>query len=68
MTVEATDKGFNGCVVKTLTKSGAVFKDGKIKVGDYIMSINNESMRRITNAQARVILRRMSLMNNTDIR
>ena len=66
--VEATEKGVNGCVVKTLTKSGAIYKDGNIQVGDYIMSINNESMRRITNTQARVILRRASLMGSTDIR
>ena len=66
--VEATEKGINGCVVKTLTKSGAIYKDGNIQVGDYIMSINNESMRRITNTQARVILRRASLMGSTDIR
>ncbi|XP_052777206.1 multiple PDZ domain protein-like isoform X3 [Mya arenaria] len=67
MTVESTDKGINGCMVKALTKTGAVYKDGQIQVGDYIMSINNESMRRITNTQARVILRRASLMGSTDI-
>ncbi|XP_053394209.1 multiple PDZ domain protein-like isoform X3 [Mercenaria mercenaria] len=67
MTVEATDKGINGCVVKSLTKTGAIYKDGRIQVGDYIMAINNESMRRITNTQARVILRRASLMGSADI-
>jgi len=68
MTVEASDKGINGCVVKTLQKVGAIYKDGRIQVGDYIMSINNESMRRITNTQARVILRRASMVVSTDIR
>ena len=66
--VEATEKGVNGCIVKSLTKSGAIYKDGNIQIGDHIMSINNESMRRITNTQARVILRRASLMGSTDIR
>ncbi|KAL5021229.1 hypothetical protein ScPMuIL_000384 [Solemya velum] len=62
--VEAVDKGVNGCVVKSLIKHGAVSKDGNIQVGDFVMSVNNESMRRITNAQARAILRRASLLGN----
>lgn len=66
--MEATDKGINGCIVKVLKKDGAVYQDGRIQVGDYIMSINNESMRRITNTQARLILRRASMMTSTDIR
>lgn len=66
MTVESVDKGINGCVVKSITV-GAVGKDGRIQVGDFIISVNNESMRRITNAQARAILRRASLLG-TDIR
>jgi C-terminal processing protease CtpA/Prc len=37
-------------------------KDGRIKVGDYIVSVNNESTRKITNAQARAIIRRASLL------
>ncbi|XP_061191838.1 multiple PDZ domain protein-like isoform X8 [Saccostrea echinata] len=61
LTVEAVDKGANGCMVKSLINSGAVSKDGRIKEGDYIVSVNNESMRRITNAQARAIIRRASL-------
>lgn len=64
MTLEASDKGVNGCVVKTLNKNGDVFRDGRIHVGDYIMSFNNESMRRITNAQARAILRRAAALSD----
>ncbi|KAK7495863.1 hypothetical protein BaRGS_00012853 [Batillaria attramentaria] len=63
LTVETVDKGVNGCVVKAISK-GAVSKDGRLQVGDYIVSINNESLRRITNAQARAILRRTSLLSN----
>ncbi|XP_060069918.1 multiple PDZ domain protein-like, partial [Ylistrum balloti] len=62
MTVEAVDKGINGCVVKTVLHSGAVGKDGRIQKGDYIVAINNESLRRITNAQARAIIRRATLL------
>jgi len=67
LTVETTDKGVNGCIVKTLSPNGAVAKDGRIVVGDYILTVNNESMRRISNAQARAILRRACLLG-TDIR
>ena len=65
--METVDKGVNGCVVKGITPGGAVEKDGRLQLGDYIVSINNESLRRITNAQARAILRRTSLLSN-DIR
>uniref|UniRef100_A0A8W8NXS3 Multiple PDZ domain protein n=2 Tax=Magallana gigas TaxID=29159 RepID=A0A8W8NXS3_MAGGI len=61
LTVEAVDKGANGCTVKTMTPLGAFSKDGRVQQGDYIVSINNESMRRITSAQARAIIRRASL-------
>lgn len=67
LTVEAVDKGINGCIVKSLLKGGALSKDGNIMAGDFIVSMNNETMRRITNAQARAILRRASLLS-TDIR
>ncbi|XP_014783948.1 multiple PDZ domain protein [Octopus bimaculoides] len=62
ITVDAVDKGLNGCVVKSISPDGAVSKDGRIDIGDYIVSINNENMRRITNAQSRAILRRASLL------
>ncbi|XP_056019674.1 multiple PDZ domain protein-like isoform X4 [Ostrea edulis] len=61
LTVEAVEKGANGCTVKALNPSGAVGKDGRIQLGDYVVAVNNESMRRITNAQARAIIRRASL-------
>lgn len=67
LVVETVDKGINGCVVKTLVDCEAVGKDGRIHVGDYVLSINNESLRRVTNAQARAILRRASLLG-PDIR
>lgn len=67
MTVEAIDKGVNGCAVKQIQAGGAIEKDGRIQLGDYILTINNESLRGITNAQARAILRRASLLGQ-DIR
>lgn len=62
LAVESTDKGINGCQVKSITPNSAVAKDGRVKVGDYIVSVNNESTRKITNAQARAIIRRASLL------
>ena len=64
--VESVDKGINGCLVKSMT-DGAIAKDGRIKVGDFIITVNNESMRNISNAQARAIIRRASLLG-IDIR
>lgn len=98
ITVEAVDKGVNGCMVKTIT-NGAIAQDGRIQVtiilkdpysrppccahtarcewrinrtfkhdsflsqvGDYIITVNNETLKLITNAQARAILRRASLL------
>ncbi|XP_052068702.1 multiple PDZ domain protein-like isoform X7 [Mytilus californianus] len=62
LTVESTDKGINGCHVKSIATNSAVGKDGRIKIGDYIVSVNNESTRKITNAQVRAIIRRASLL------
>ena len=67
ITVECVDTGLNGCVVKSLISSGAIVHDGRIQMGDYIVTVNNETLRRITTAQARAILRRASLVS-TDIR
>ncbi|XP_071117082.1 multiple PDZ domain protein-like isoform X2 [Haliotis cracherodii] len=65
LTVDAVDRGINGCVIKTIVDGGALAKDGRLAVGDYMVLVNNESMRRITNAQARAILRRASLLNRS---
>jgi multiple PDZ domain protein len=53
--------------VKTLVESEAVARDGRIQVGDYIVSVNTDSLRRVTNAQARAVLRKASLLT-TDVR
>ncbi|XP_022238826.1 uncharacterized protein LOC106457273 isoform X3 [Limulus polyphemus] len=66
MILEMIDRGVNGMLVKTLTKGGAVFRDGRIQVGDYLLSINSESLRNITKSQCRAILRRAELIS-TDI-
>ena len=64
LNLEAVDRGINGCIVRSITKGGAADKDGRLAVGDYIVQMNNESMRKITNAQTRAIQRRASLLSN----
>ncbi|RWS31496.1 multiple PDZ domain protein-like protein, partial [Leptotrombidium deliense] len=66
LTLELVDRGINGMVVKSLARNGAVHKDGRIQVGDFLIAINSESLRNVTNSQARAILRRAQLLT-TDI-
>ena len=42
MTVDGADRPGNGCEVKTISPLGAVGKDGRIHVGDQVVSVNNE--------------------------
>ncbi|XP_063871679.1 multiple PDZ domain protein-like isoform X4 [Scylla paramamosain] len=64
--IEVVDQGVNGVVISSLVRNGAVHKDGRLHAGDLILSVNNESMRNITNSQARAILRRTQLVS-TDV-
>ena len=62
LNLEAVDKGMNGGLVKSVAYQSAVEQDGNIKAGDFVVSINNESLRNCTNSQIRAILRRVSLI------
>ncbi|XP_067003384.2 multiple PDZ domain protein isoform X1 [Anabrus simplex] len=64
--VDSVDKGMNGMLVVAVAPGGAIAKDGRIVPGDYLLSVNNESLRKVTNSQARAILRRAQLLT-TDI-
>ncbi|XP_052570951.1 multiple PDZ domain protein isoform X8 [Peromyscus californicus insignis] len=61
MTVSA-DKDGLGVIVRSIIHGGAISRDGRIAVGDCILSINEESTINLTNAQARAMLRRHSLI------
>ena len=61
------DKGANGMLVVAVVGGGCIARDGRIVPGDYLVSVNNESLRKVTNSQARAILRRTQLLS-TDIR
>ncbi|XP_053428500.1 multiple PDZ domain protein isoform X3 [Nycticebus coucang] len=61
MTVSA-NKDSLGMIVRSIIHGGAISRDGRIAVGDCILSINEESTISLTNAQARAMLRRHSLI------
>uniref|UniRef100_A0A1I8AXU5 PDZ domain-containing protein n=1 Tax=Meloidogyne hapla TaxID=6305 RepID=A0A1I8AXU5_MELHA len=56
------DKAINGCVVKNICSKKALAKDGRIQTGDFIVKINGENLRNVTNAQARAIMKRANLI------
>jgi multiple PDZ domain protein len=56
------DKSVNGCVVKSICSKKAVGRDGRIQVGDYIVRLNTENLRNVTNSQAKAIIKRTNLI------
>ncbi|CAF3059816.1 unnamed protein product [Rotaria socialis] len=57
----SVDDGVNGCYVRSINlTSNNIY----LQPGDFILSINNENMRKISNAQARAIIRRASLIGS----
>ncbi|NXU56919.1 MPDZ protein, partial [Turnix velox] len=61
MTVSSSKDGL-GMIVRSIIHGGSISRDGRIGVGDCILSINEESATNLTNAQARAMLRRHSLI------
>nr|XP_060465740.1 multiple PDZ domain protein isoform X11 [Panthera onca] len=61
MTVSANKDGL-GMIVRSIIHGGSISRDGRIAIGDCILSINEESTISLTNAQARAMLRRHSLI------
>ncbi|NWX95904.1 MPDZ protein, partial [Nothoprocta ornata] len=61
MTVSSNKDG-SGMIVRSVIHGGSISRDGRIGVGDCILSINEESTSHLTNAQARAMLRRHSLI------
>ncbi len=55
------DEGINGCTILKIDPNTACAKDNNLKVGDYLLSVNNEQMRNLTNSSAKAILNRASL-------
>ena len=61
--LEATeDRSTNGCTVRNVVSGSAAEKDKRIKEGDFVIAVNNESLKGASTAQAKAILRRASLL------
>lgn len=60
----SVDEGMNGCCVLKIEPNSACARDGRLKCGDYLLSVNNEQMRHLSNSSARAILTRASLISN----
>ncbi|XP_063151130.1 multiple PDZ domain protein [Candoia aspera] len=61
MTVSSNKDGM-GMIVRSIIHGGSINRDGRIGVGDCILSINEEPTANLTSAQARAMLRRHSLI------
>ncbi|XP_041636091.1 multiple PDZ domain protein isoform X4 [Cheilinus undulatus] len=61
MTVSAMKDGL-GMLVRSIIHGGSISRDGRLGVGDLILAINGEPTANLTNAQARAMLRRHSLI------
>ena len=61
------DDKTNAIVVKSVSSSGAVAKDGRIRVGDRIESINGKSMIGVNSSKARHILKKASKLDELAI-
>jgi hypothetical protein len=60
------DEGINGCQVLQIDPNSACGKDKRIRVGDFLLYVNNEQMRNLSNSSAKAILNRASL-TSTDV-
>lgn len=61
MTVSSMKDG-SGMLVRSVLEGGSVNQDGRLGVGDTILAINGEPTTNLTNAKARAMLRRHSVM------
>ncbi|XP_060720249.1 multiple PDZ domain protein isoform X5 [Tachysurus vachellii] len=63
MTVSTVKDGV-GMLIRSVIHGGAISRDGRLRVGDLILAINGEATGNLTNAQARAMLRRHSLIGS----
>ena len=61
MSVSAIKDG-SGMLVRSVVQGGSVSQDGRLGVGDAILAINGEPTSNLTNARARAMLRRNSVI------
>lgn len=58
----STIKDGSGMMVHSVVQGGCVSHDGRLGVGDAILAINGEPTFNLTNAKARAMLRRHSVL------
>lgn len=61
MTVSTVKDGL-GMLIRSVIQGGSISRDGRLGVGDLILAINGEPTASLSNAQARAMLRRHSLV------
>lgn len=61
MTVSTVKDGL-GMLIRSIIQGGSISRDGRLGVGDLILAVNGEATANLTNAQARALLRRHSLI------
>ncbi|XP_037116852.1 multiple PDZ domain protein [Syngnathus acus] len=61
MTVSAMKDGL-GMLIRSVIRGGSISRDGRLGVGDLILAINGEPTAKLSNVQARAMLRRHSLV------
>ena len=52
--MDIEDGGLNGMVVRSLTRGGPLARDGRLQPGDYLVNVNNENMRGVSQNQVGV--------------
>ena len=67
MVLTLADNGTNGYVVKNLDQNGLVFQDGRIVEGDFIVALNDTSLRNTTKDQVISILQQCQNSPNNDL-
>jgi hypothetical protein len=59
--VDAEAGFFGGAVVSAVLPGGAAHRDARLTAGAELLAVNNENLRRVTQAQTNAILRRAAL-------
>jgi multiple PDZ domain protein len=60
--VDIEEGGVNGLVVRSLTRGGTLARDGRVQPGDYLVNVNGENLRGVSQAAALAVLRRTQLV------
>lgn len=68
MVLSLAENAENGYVVKNLDQNGLIFQDGRILVSDFIVALNDNSLRNATKDQVISILHECQLSHNNDLK